>query len=320
MHPELLTLLARARRPEVGRVALNTNGLRLARDLDLCRRLADEGVYVVLSLDTLDPALSRQLHGRDVGDEKRRALDNLERCGVGTTLLMVLAAGLNEHELPLLLGLLRTRPAVRSLCIQTMTYTGQGGGAFGPRRHLPLDGVARRVEQASGGQLRQADFLPLPTAHPLCYAVSYLLLDDAGGVHSFAEAVGREALAAHLADGYLPHPTDELGAHLRLAVERRWSDGERPALQLAVKDLLEHLYPPGETLTVHQRQRRAEQRVKTVVLHAHMDEDTYELGRAVRCPDQVPVLAGDGGPRRLVPACNYNLFYRQRDERFWVRR
>jgi len=38
-----------------------------------------------------------------------------------------------------------------------------------------------------------------------------------------------------------------------------------------------------------------------------------EVGRAMRCPDQVPVDAA-----RLIGACNYNLFHRTTDTRFWV--
>ena len=38
-----------------------------------------------------------------------------------------------------------------------------------------------------------------------------------------------------------------------------------------------------------ERQQRAEQMVKTIYVHANMDEDTWEVGRAMRCPDQVPV-------------------------------
>jgi hypothetical protein len=313
LHPDLFSLLARARRPEIGRVALNTNGLRLAREPDFARRLADEGIYVVLSLDTLDPELSRRIHGKDISDLKQRALENLERFGVQTTLLMVLIAEVNERELPLLLRLLLDESFVRSVCIQTMTYTGQGGGVFLPRRHLPVDGVERRVEEASGGRLRSADFLPLPVAHPLCYGAAYLFLDSEGAVHSFADLLGREVLSRHLADGYLLHPTEELADELRLAIDRLWSAGEKPVLLRAVKGMLEELYPPGRALSVHERQRRAEARVKTVYVHAHMDEDTYEVGRAMRCPDQVPV-----GADRLIGACNYNLFYRMRDPRFWV--
>jgi 7,8-dihydro-6-hydroxymethylpterin dimethyltransferase len=314
LHPQLFELLARAQRPEIGRITLNTNGLRLARDPDLARRLADEGIYVVLSLDTLDPQLSLRVHGRDVSEEKRRALEHLERFDVQTTLLMVLIDGVNEGELARLLDLVLSRPFVRNLCIQTMAYTGQGGGSFLPRQHLPVDGVERRIEAASGGRIRQADFVPLPTAHPLCYGVAYLLLDSAGGVHSWSRLVGRASLAAHLGDGYLLQPTAALEQELRAAIDRLWSEGSEPQLLAALKELLRELYPAGH-LTVHDRQRLAQRRVKTIYVHAHMDEDSYEIGRAMRCPDQVPV-----GAERLVGACNYNLFYRMRDERFWVTR
>ena len=313
MHPELPELLRRCRRPGIGRVTVNTNGLRLARDPALAAALAGSGAYAILSLDTLDPARSVRLHGRDVVREKRAALDALARAGVPTTLLMVLVGGVNEDELPALLELLATREHVRSLTIQTMTYTGQGGGSFEPRRHLPVEGVERRIEEATGGRVARSDFLPLPTAHPLCYGVSYLLSDGAGALHPMTRLLPPATLARQLADGYLLRPSDGFEEELRAGVDRLWASGADPALLATVKDLVRAVYPPGEPLGVHERQRRAERRVKTVYVHAHMDEDTFEVGRAMRCPDQVPVHA-----ERLVGACAYNLFHRQRDERFWV--
>ena len=64
-----------------------------------------------------------------------------------------------------------------------------------------------------------------------------------------------------------------------------------------------------------ERQRIAEEAVRTVYIHAHMDEDTFDCSRAMMCPDQVPAEPG-----RLIPACAYNLFYRMQDERFYVAR
>ena len=63
-----------------------------------------------------------------------------------------------------------------------------------------------------------------------------------------------------------------------------------------------------------ERQRLAEASVRTIYLHAHMDEDTFDCSRAMLCPDLVPT-----GPGRLVPACTYNLFYRMQDERFFIK-
>ena len=316
LHPELPALLDEARRPEIGRITLNSNGLRLARDEALARALAERGVYVILSLDTFDPETSVRIHGRDITGEKRRALDQLERFGIQTTLLMVLAGGVNEGELPEMLALLEGNDFVRSLTIQTMTYTGQGGGSFLPRQHLPVDGVERRIAEASGGRFRQADFQPLPTAHPLCYGACYLADDGSGALRPLARLLDRETLARHLGDGYLLHPSGALEADLKAAVDRLWSEDGPPELLSAVKRMLKRLYPAGETLSVFERQRRAEALVKTIYVHAHMDEDTYEVGRAQRCPDQVPVLGDGDAPPRMIGACNYNLFHRRTDERF----
>lgn len=312
-HPQLLRLLERARRPGIGRVTMNTNGLRLARDPELADALAKLGIYVIMSLDTLDPAVSVRVHGRDICAEKRAALANLERAGVQTTLLTVLIGGVNEDELGAITELAFASPVVRSLTVQTMTYTGQGGGSFMPRRHIPVEGVERRLERSSAGAMKSSDFVPLPTAHPLCYGVAYYLMDEEGRRHPMAGILDRHALARHLADGYLLHPSGELEQDLKAAIDRLWSIGGQDALLAAMKGMLRSLYPSGTPLSVHERQRRAEQMVKTVYVHAHMDEDTFEVGRAMRCPDQVPVHA-----ERLIGACSYNLFYRRQDPRFWV--
>ena len=315
MHPRLFDLLAKAKRPGIGRITVNTNGLSIARDPDIARRFADEGIYVILSLDTLDPERSERIHGRDITAQKQKALEHLARFDVQTTLLTVLIGGVNESELGDIVNLALERDFVRSLTIQTMTYTGQGGGDFLPRKHIPVDGVERRIEQATKGAIRRSHFVPLPTAHPLCYGVAYLMLDRNGQPHSFSDLLGREGIAEHLTEGYLLHPSEQLEIALRDAIDQLWSEDGAPELLRALKDMLRTLYPRDEVLAVHERQRRAERAVKTIYVHAHMDEDTYEVGRAMRCPDQVPVDAS-----RLIGACNYNLFYRKHDTRFWVER
>lgn len=313
LHPQLFELLEKAKHPGIGRVTMNTNGLSLAKKPEMAKRLAELDVYAVMSLNTLNPETSVRLHGRDITRQKLKALENLSKYGVKTTLLMVLVGGVNEGELPALIELLLNNDAVRSLTIQTMTYTGQGGGEFLPRKHIPVDGVERVIRETSGGRIRKSDFMPLPTAHPLCYGVSYFLIDGSGSIHSLTDILEKSIISRHLADGYLLQPSEEFEVDLKIAIDRIWSQDSNPALLKTLKQMLKRVYPQGEVLSIYERQRRAESMVKTIYVHAHMDEDTYEVGRAMRCPDQVPVNA-----EKLIGACTYNLFYRQKDERFWT--
>jgi hypothetical protein len=310
LHPRILDLLRCCNRPEIGRVTMNSNGLRLAEDEALCHALADLGVYVVLSFNTFDSAVSERMHGRDVVDRKRKAIDNLTRAGVRMTLLNVLVRGLNEDSLAGLLDLLRANDNILSLTVQTMTYTGQGGGKWMDRAHLPVDEAARLVCAQSGGALEFGDFLPRPGAHPLCYLTCYVL--KAGeALLPFARFAPRDQLLALLRDSYLMR-LDGRDDFFRAVIDDLYARGEDEPLRV-FRRLVEALFPRDRALSEFERQRLAESAVRTIYVHAHMDEDTFDCSRAMLCPDLVPAEPG-----RLIPACTYNLFYRMRDERFYV--
>ena len=311
LHPRLLDLLEECQRPEIGRVTVNTNGLRLAEDDSLCRELARLGVYVILSFDTLRSETSHWLHGRDVVQLKLSALANLERHGIGTTLMNVMVRGVNEDEIGSIIRLTQSHRVVRSITVQTMTYTGSGGKSFRPRDPVPLDGAAAAIERTTGGSMSQEHFFAHPGAHPLCYSIAYYLKVGRRLV-SFTEFLSVGQLREMLGSGYLLGAWDTSFEHFRSAMDRMWAEGGDTQVLRCIKDLIRRLYPPSESFSFFERQRLAEQDILTVYLHSHMDEDTLDLSRLVVCPDQVP----DDG--RMIPACAYNLFYRQKDPRFWA--
>lgn len=311
LHPQILELLACCRRPEIGRITMNTNGLKLAEDMELCRRLADLDVYVILSFHTFDPAASVKLHGRDLTAIKLRAIDNLTRAGARLTLLNVMVRGTNENAQERLLQLLRENDAILSVTIQTMTYTGQGGGKFPRGRHIPVDEAARIVCAASGGALSFSDFLPRPAAHPLCYLTCFMLKTN-GKFLPLARLAPREEISARMRDSYLLRLEDG-DRFFRGIVDRLYARKEAEQLK-DLRRLVDQLFPVGRALSAFARQRLAESAVRSIYIHAHMDEDTFDAARAMLCPDLVPAEPG-----RLIPACAYNLFYRQQDERFYVK-
>jgi 7,8-dihydro-6-hydroxymethylpterin dimethyltransferase len=311
LHPDILDLLQECKRPEIGRVTMNSNGLRLAADEDFCRALAELGVYVVLSFDTFQAPRALRIHGRDVVAEKRHALDNLQRFGIGTTLLNVMIRGVNDDEIGDVIRLAKANSVVRSVTVQTMTFTGKGGRDFQPREAMPLDAAARGVEQALKGEIREADFFPHSSAHPLCYSIAYYL-KDGERLRSLTDFFSREELRGMVARSYLLQPGQQGQDLFRQAIDRLWAEGDAENHLPALRALVDRMYPPGKNLSASERQSAAEQSLLAIYLHSHMDEDTLDLARLAVCPDQVPDPEG-----RLISACAYNLFYRQKDPRFW---
>jgi hypothetical protein len=176
---------------------------------------------------------------------------------------------------------------------------------------MPLDGAASALERATNGEIQGSDFFPHSSAHPLCYSIAYYLKKE-GRLHSLTDFFSVEELRSMLAKSYLLQP-DQAGQELfRQAIDRLWAEGDPENLLPAVRGLVDRLYPLGRTLNAAERQAGAEQSLLAVYLHSHMDEDTLDLARLAVCPDQVPDPEG-----RLVPACAYNLFYREKDPRFW---
>jgi len=312
LHPRLMELLHICQRPEIGRVTLNSNGLTLAHDYTLCQQLAELNVYVVLSINSFDADVSRQMHGRDIIPEKHRALENLLRAGVKVTLLNVLVQDLNESTLGQLLELMDQYDNILSLTVQTMTYTGQGGSRFPRTRHVPVDLAAKKLCDYSNGLLTFTDFVRRPAAHPLCYLVCYLLKDKHRLV-PFMQFASAERITALIQDSYLMG-ADGGQDFFTGIISQLYAENNRKYLGV-LRRLVETLYPPKRHLSHFERQRLAESSVRTIYIHAHMDEDTFDCSRAVSCPDLVPVEPG-----RLIPACTYNLFYRQKDERFFSTR
>jgi hypothetical protein len=176
---------------------------------------------------------------------------------------------------------------------------------------MPLDGAATAIERATGGEMKDGDFFPHSSAHPLCYSVAYYL-KDGERYRSLTNFLSVAELRGLLTQGYLLRAGQEGQELFRQAIDRLWVAGDPENLLPAVRSLVDRLYPPGRGLTRAERQAAAEQNLLAVYLHAHMDEDTLDLARLAVCPDQVPDPEG-----RLIPACAYNLFYRRKDPRFW---
>lgn len=311
LHPQFLEILDAARRPEIARLSVSTNGVRLAADEALCAELARRHVYVNLQLDGLEPEALAKLRGP--GDHvtvKRRALENLERAGVPTTLIMTVARGVNEHLIGQCVKLFLESDFLLSLMIQPAAHRGRGESfaPHDPRDVLTIPDVVRACEEQTGGLLGAGDFVPLPCSHPGCFALTYLLRAEGAWV-PFPRFVDVGAYLDLLANRGTIRPDGALEDSLRRAIDELWSasgqapDGER--ILKSLKRCLREMYPEDRALELEERLRIGEGQVKTLFIHAFMDDHTFDLDRIKKCCNHYALSDG-----RLIPGCAYNALYR----------
>jgi uncharacterized radical SAM superfamily Fe-S cluster-containing enzyme len=316
LHPQLFDIIQACDCEQIGRVTLNSNGLRLASSRRFAEKIKEAGVQVVLSLDTFDPEKSKVIHGADISEKKRLALQVLEELDIPTTILSVCIKNVNEADVEEIVHMMIRKPFVRSITIQNMTFTGQNGSQFEngpanqPRQHITIDEIERLL--AARGEILQDDFFPLGSYHPLCYSVAYYIVYEER-LLSLSRLIDKSLLTEASRGSYLLDPDRRLSTRFLEGINRLWAEGEDEAFIRVLRRFFDELYPRDRHLSPRQRHLIAEKLIKPIYIHPHMDADNFDIDRVSRCGDVVPDESG-----RMIPACAYNLVHRQRDPRFWV--
>lgn len=311
-HPDLLPLLERCRAEGIHRITLSTHGLRFLKDDTLAARLAALDVRVILSFDSFEGETNKAMLGGNFLKSKLKTLDILERHGVSTTLLPVLARNYNDHEVGAFINLALTRDFIRSVELHTMTFTGQFGAHFDREGRYGTVDVLRDIEQQTAGALRVDDFVPAPGAHPLCYSVAYVMRvgDRWLPMTRFMPQADMRDL---LGSGLYMEPDRRTEEKLQDVINRLWAGDivceDADSVLAALNDLIRKLFASG--LDPVERMRLAERSTKAIYVHAHMDEENFDTDRIRQCC--VGISGPDGSN---IPSCAYNVLYRERDPRF----
>ena len=314
LHPHLFEFLEQARAAGVHRVTVCSNGVKLVRDEGFVRRLSELGARVALSFDSLNHETDVALQSAALLDLKLRCLDILEQHDVDTTLIPVMTRGVNDHEIGKIIEVGMKKKNVRHLEVHTMTFTGQSGASFDRSGRISMYEVLQRIEDTTGGLLRTDDFVPSPCAHPLCYAIVYLLIDPDGGPPiPFPRFMPKAEVYRALSDRLYLEPTPALEESLRAAIDRLWSEGgddSERTLKLLRRLLLE-MFPGGRSVSRRDALRAGERAIKAIYVHSHMDEETFDTERAADCCDSNCYPDGT-----TIPVCNYNVLYREKEAAF----
>lgn len=309
-HPQILELIKIANRPEIGRVAVITNGLRLGRDKEFARAFQESGAYCGLQLDGFTADTHEKIRGRDLCKEKEAALRVLKELNIPTQLLFVATRGANEHQIGRAVELLLEEDHILSLNFQPAAFTGLGGGKYpgDPMDRLTIPGVIRAIEEQTGGKLKTSDFYPLPCSHPQCVSLTYLLRLNDGRHLPFARFVDftkhMTLLRSSATLGASPEIHDTLKDVMYEVFARQDEMEDATAILAALRRSLEVMFP-DRPVSPKEAVRMGEMQAKSIFLHHYMDRHDFDLERLRKCCHHYPQVDG-----RIMPACGFNMFHR----------
>jgi hypothetical protein len=295
IHPQFFEILDAAKKRPIRHLMVNTNGLRIAKDLEFVERLATymPGFELYLQFDSLRDEVSQELRGAKLRDIRLRALENLNKHDISTTLVVTVKKGLNDHELGEIIDFALTQPCVRGVTFQPIQHAGRAENFDPAKNRLTLTEVRRRIIEQSS-HFKPEDIIPVP-CNPDCLAMGYAL------------KLGENVVPL---TGLIPHETLINAGRNTIVVER-----DEAIREQVFKLFATNQSPEGQACSLSdllcclpQVQAPAElgyKNVFRVLIMAFIDAHSFDL-RAVK-KSCVHIAQPDG---KIIPFDTFNLFYR----------
>jgi 7,8-dihydro-6-hydroxymethylpterin dimethyltransferase len=306
IHPRFGEVLDAALAYPIGRVLVNTNGLRLNQEPGLVECLAARRsrVELYVSFASFRAAVHERLYGRDLRAAKEGALRRAGEAGIFATLVPTVERGVNADEIGALYRFALSLEHVNGLTFQPVMDAGRYTHAFAAEERLTLTDLLHELERQTDGALRPGDFVGLPCSHPDCCALTYGFLD--------ARRETLTPLPRHLdVARYLDLFADRISfaGVIGGAARRVWSDVAHLRGRQTLHDLA-LLFARGglrELLPLLGRPEALGRRVFRIVVKPFMDAHTYDHRRIRQCCTKILDARGEA-----VSFCEFNVFHRGR--------
>src|SRR5207247_6434679 len=134
---------------------------------------------IYLQFDGFSERTYQELRGESLTAVKLRALDNLAEHGIRSTLVCTVQHGVNLGEIGAIVKFGLERPWVRGASFQPATYVGRHMNPSDLENRATIPDVVKAIVAQTDGIFVEADFLPVPCAHPNCHMLTYVYRDAA---------------------------------------------------------------------------------------------------------------------------------------------
>ena len=163
LHKDIIEIIEYARE-KFQYVMLNTNGIRIAEDLDFVKELSKfKGRFeIYLQFDSFDDDIYTKIRGRSLKKIKEQAINNLKEYNIPITLVMTLERDLNDKEIGKVITYGIETSNIRGVNIQPVAYFGRKNGNIDRKNRVTLTDTIRLIEEQTKKMIVKEDFVPLP--------------------------------------------------------------------------------------------------------------------------------------------------------------
>lgn len=181
LHENILDILRMCKSKNIGHIMLNTNGVRLAEEEEFVRELAPltGGFEIYLQFDSLHDNIYEETRNQNLLEIKKKAIYNLSKYNIPTTLVCTVIKGKNDVELADIINYGLSSSSVRGVNFQPAARFGNYENA--KEDSYTVSGIANLIEKSSNKVLKSDDFVPLP-CNVERVAVTYLYKSGKGFV------------------------------------------------------------------------------------------------------------------------------------------
>lgn len=302
VHPQFFQILDLAKARPIRHLMVNTNGIRIAKDVNFVERLAaympDFEIY--LQFDSFKPDALEKLRGENLLESRMKALEHLNRFNLSTTLVVTLQKGLNDDEVGKIIEFALAQPCVRGVTFQPTQVAGRVDN-FDPKtdRLTPTEVRSAILEQTE--LFAPHDLLPVP-CNPDALTMAYALKID-GQAHPLTRYLDPDVLLNNTRNTIVYEQDEGLHEQVLKVFSTAHSvdaiEGDLHELMCC----LPHVKAPG----------LAYSNLFRIIIMNFMDAYDFDV-RAIK-KSCVHIVHKDG---RIIPFETMNLFYREAEQEAYM--
>lgn len=175
IHPEFFKILDIAKSKPIRHLMLNTNGIKIANDEDFVKELVKytPNFEIYLQFDSFKKEALEKLRGKDLRDIRIKAIENLNKHNISTTLVVTLQKGVNNDEIGQIIDYALKQKCVRGVTFQPVQIAGRLENFDPETERYTLTEVRKDILNQST-IFKPNDLIPVP-CNPDALVMAYAL-------------------------------------------------------------------------------------------------------------------------------------------------